>query len=484
MSNSRRMHLTLLDEATIEERKYEIESKRKRGKMQTVWDVIQYLMPNYEPADKMIEWHQAMQLTKVIKGGVRSGKTYALCTEDVAVSYINRPMTHITLAPTWDNMLQTVIPVFKEICERNGLQYTWTMSSQEFKIFHGRGKKDIATILCIGADAFFKGVTAASGSVNEPFSIAKEKILIFHERVSHPESRRLSEVWGGTAEPDKMNWGYEYYDKEKIDTKELYADTITTYGNRHLAKEYIQKLERKYDAKMREVYMLGKHVNLVQSPVYHQFGDNRLIDRREIPRLRDDDIIIIGFDFNVGHMCAAMGRITAEKRRLFQDKEYQLENSNTEELINFIIDDYLYKWSGAPYPEELPLLLVTGDATGKSRKTSSQRTDYKIIRDALQAAMIKFRMYIPEKNPDVVDRINDVNKMFETGQFVIANDLKGTIRDRGLVQWKQGAVKFVVDKSKEDVTHLSDAGDYMALLAKRIISSSGGEIGMRRREMR
>jgi hypothetical protein len=474
--------LSLLDQALNEEKKLAIEKnrgKRKSAAIESVYDVMKFLLPNYEPNDKMKLWHEARQMEKGIKGGVRSGKTYGLAANAITLSYINRPYIHLSLTPTWDNAIETVVPVLEELCTDNGLPFTWIEGKGIFRIHH---EGTAATILIVSAEGFFKGITAASGDVNEPFSIAKDKVMVWRERISHPKSKRLEKAWGGTAEPEKMNWGHEYFDKDIIDTKDIYVTRVTTYDNKHLSKQYIKSLEEMYDSKMREVYMKGKHVNLVQLPTYHQFDLERNVNHNaKVHNLgRGIRTMILSFDFNVDPMCAA--EITKFGRVYIQTAEYKISNSNTAALCTFIIDTLDVRYATDEDKKKISIV-ITGDASGRQRKTSAFKTDYRIIMDAFESADYKFTMYVPEENPRVRDRVNIVNALLETRRFLIDETCKYSITDRGLVQWKESAEGFVIDKSKADRTHMSEACDYGLMVVPRL-DEDESEIDIYTREQR
>jgi hypothetical protein len=440
------------------------------------------LLPNYKPLPKLEEWHSAPQLEKGIKGGVRSGKTYSLMAEALLSAYTNRPYFHLSLSPSFDNACDTVVVVLEELCEKNGLEYKWIKSNRLFRFNLKDQKDDPANILIYGADMSFKGITAASGDINEPFSIPKRQIYIWWERISHPEAVRLVRLWGGTAEPDKMQWGWEYWEKKNIIDDRSYITTITTYDNKYLSDDYIVRLADKYDSRMREVYMLGKNINLSADRAYYAFDSEASVipipnsplerggstaepGRRGV--LQQNNTLILGFDFNVDPMCAVEMIVEGDTR--IQTDEYVIHSSNTGELCEFIIARLKEKYDG-----ELDII-ITGDASGHSKKSSSLgSTDYSIIKEYFDQSGYKVDYRPPRKNPPVRERINYANKMFETGKYLITRNCKLSIRDRGLVTWKQETDGFVIDKSRPDISHLSDAGDYALWASRSVENTSDG----------
>lgn len=458
--------VTLLEQALNEEKRIQTESRRSKSKKAEPWEVLKMLLPNYVPNDIMKAWHKKTQLEKGIKGGVRSGKTYGLAANAIAVSYINRPYVHLSMCPSWGNVIETVVPCLEELCKENGLAYEWLESKGEFKIFHGSSDDETANILFVSGESFFKGLTAASGDCNEPFSIPKKTVLVWRERISHPKAKRREIAWGGTAEPEKMNWGFEYYERDIIETDDIFVTRVPTYVNTHLSKKYISSLEKMYDSKLREVYMEGKHVNLVQLPAYHEFEPERNINRnKKVFEMRQGiRTMILSFDFNVNPMCCA--EITKYGKVYIQTAEYKLGNSNTAKMCEYILDSLDMRYSDEE--KKRISLIITGDASGRQRKTSAFKTDYAIIKEYFDNSPYVYTLAVPQENPRVRDRVNIVNALMERKKFLIDQSCKYSITDRGLVQWKESAEGFVLDKTKQDRTHMSDACDYGLMIVSRL----------------
>jgi hypothetical protein len=111
-----------------------------------------------------------------------------------------------------------------------------------------------------------------------------------------------------------------------------------------------------------------------------------------------------------------------------------------------------------------PGVIIVGDASGKSQKTSSAgETDYTIITEALTAAGITWSNRTPDSNPPVKDRVNQVCAKLRSadGQAHLWFNpkCKETIQDMRRVAWKVGATA-VIDKSDPKRTHASDALGY------------------------
>ncbi len=222
--------------------------------------------------------------------------------------------------------------------------------------------------------------------------------------------------------------------------------------------------------------MMGKNINLSADRAYYAFDSERSVINNSPSLLSFPSPslgmqkIILGFDFNVDPMCAVELMIEGDVR--IQVDEYVIHSSNTGELCEYIIQRFNEK-----YTKNDISLLITGDASGKALKTASfGKSDYMIIKEAFERAGFLFNMYVPNTNPPVRDRINFANMLFETGKYKIVKKCKQSIKDRGLVTWKKGADGFIIDKSRKDVSHLSDAGDYALWASRKIESEREGNV--------
>lgn len=466
--------LSLFEQVQIAEKEKEIAAKTAIKAGMTGSQMLRVLLPNYDQQPKSIRFHDAIQLHKGLRGGVRSGKTYTNEAEAIRVSYLNRPYYHLSISPSSDLAAVTVVPTLIELCEGSNLQFDWQKSNNLFQIIWGHQKKDIANILIFGAEGNFKGITAASGDMNEPFSIKKDKFLVWWERISHPKAKYMLREWGGTAEPDKMTWGHEYYKMES--TKDIYLDTITTYDNKYLSKEYIRSLEDKYDPKMRLVYMLGECVNLSANKAFHSF-DNRiniLKYQSVIDKVlsRAQNAIVISYDFNVNPMTATEWYINGKES--IQLDEYKVASSNTRELTELVIHRIIERYGLTPKTKDKYSFIITGDASGKRGDTRSQdrtQNDFTQIKSIFDQHkdVIRYKIVVPEKNPFVWDSVVYTNNRFFSKTAFICDNCVNTIEDVELVTWKTGADGFHLDKSNADRTHLSDTLRY-ALWNTRVLT--------------
>lgn len=143
----------------------------------------------------------------------------------------------------------------------------------------------------------------------------------------------------------------------------------------------------------RELYMAEPAD--AEGRVYRPFG----------PENVDSDIedsggdILVGMDFNVNPMAAAIGSRVADQLHIWD--EITIPNGNTEMMA----EELKQRFPGRR-------ITVYPDPSGKARKTSAPvgQTDFTILRSA------GFRVTAPNAAPPVVDRINEVNAMICNAQ--------------------------------------------------------------------
>lgn len=226
----------------------------------------------------------------------------------------------------------------------------------------------------------------------------------------------------------------------------------TTYlDNSFIDPDYKLKLDalKFQDENYYNIYALGNWGSVRNAErVYHQFNRNLLFTYSN--DLNYDDVII-SFDFNVNPMCAVM--LLYYNDKYYQVKEWKVNNSNTEEVAE-LVAEYLINCN------IINSVILTGDASGRAKGTKGFMSDYEIIQKVFHKAGVKYILRIPPANPPVRDRVNYVNKMFQTEKFYINESCIHSLQDRELITWKKGAEGFHIDKSDPDLTHLSDAADY------------------------
>jgi hypothetical protein len=379
--------------------------------------------------DKLLEpqrklWESKKFMPALVEG-YGAGKTYIHALYSLYLSSVNAGLPGMMVSPTYKLAKRTTMHTIKEMMDKAGLNYTINKNDNEIRIKNWDG------LIWWGSGDdpnSLRGPNLAWAGIDEPFIQSEDVFDQMIARVRHPEAT-LSKIFL-TGTPEELNWGA----KVCIDEPEKYdVDLITgsTRDNFHLPPEYLQRLLSSYSENQIKAYVDGAFVNLTKGRVYDSF------DRVKSNDVRTDIAnheIVIGVDFNVSKMCAAIGaRIGKEKIHWFD--EVVLKDSDTFEMAEVLSR----KYHGAKlYP----------DPSGSARHPSSTRTDHAILRDA-GFIVIAHKGHVPVKS-----RVNAMNAKFRNEQMTVdVAKCKECAIDLERVVWRGS------DLDKRDMarTHMSDA---------------------------
>jgi hypothetical protein len=147
--------------------------------------------------------------------------------------------------------------------------------------------------------------------------------------------------------------------------------------------------------------LYGEWIEIQDEVIYHQY-DSAAQYRKDKWRPRPETPIMISFDFNIGD-----GKPLSACAMAYQDGEFHvfdeviIDGARTEEAIQEFFDREIIV-PGKKYE-------LYGDASGKARHTSSKRSDYEIIKEALERNNIDYKYLVPLANPAIRTRHNTIN---------------------------------------------------------------------------
>lgn len=252
--------------------------------------------------------------------------------------------------------------------------------------------------------------------------------------------------------PSKKHWSYWLFIK-KIDPLEStplkedqYASILMNPQDNieNIDEDYITEVLDNLSPAQRDRFKLGLFSNDDDGLAYYAFDRDKNV--KEIPpeSFKYHGQKAIGMDFNVMPMTAVIGFYIG--KTFYVISEAFLENSDTYKMT-----DYLIK-SGHAGANVYP------DSTGRNRKTSG-KSDHKILEDAGFSIM-------GTRNPLVIDRVNNVNRLLSEGRLIISPKCKKLINDLEKVSWKDGDLD---QKSDKMLTHISDALGYWLWAVDNIV---------------
>ncbi len=230
-----------------------------------------------------------------------------------------------------------------------------------------------------------------------------------------------------------------------------------TYANTYLDSADIDSLADKYDERFAAQELKGEFV-IFQGAVYYTFNRKKNAGdvAFKVAQYNPDLPLDLCCDFNVDPMAWVVtqkgihGESGLAEIRVID--EFFVKNTNTMDVCEMFKDRY---------PNHDAGLYLYGDATGKARHSSSNKTNWKIIQNELAAYAPIMR--VPTRNPAERDRINAVNGVTCNSRGVrrlqVNPKCKKTIRDLEQVAFKEGTSQ--IDKKRSlELTHMSDALGY------------------------
>ena len=241
--------------------------------------------------------------------------------------------------------------------------------------------------------------------------------------------------------PSKKHWSYWLFEKhlDPVDNVPVDKDKYTSLlmnpkdNLDNIDPEYITEILDNLPEAQRKRFKDGEFTTDDDGAAYYAFDRDKHV--KEVDRSFYTGQRCIGMDFNVQPMTAVIGHYVNKKFYIIS--EAYLENSDTFKMSTHLIKN---GHRGANiYP----------DSTGSNRKTSGI-SDHQILQN--DGFKIQFT-----RNPLVVDRVNNINRLLREERIIIDPSCKKLINDLEKVSWKDGSLDQKTDKM---ITHISDALGY------------------------
>ena len=389
-------------------------------------------------ADKLLS-SQARHI--MLFGGSRSGKTF-LAVRALIIRASKEKSRHVILrlnfnhikTSIWLDTLPKVLKIsFPDLTvEWNKTDYYITLpNGSEVWVGGLDDEKRVEKIL---------GKEYSTMYFNECSQIPYKSIQIALTRLAEKNTLKKKAYYDQNP-PGKKHWSYWLFEK-KLDP----VDNIPVEPSRYASilmnpkdnldnidPEYITEILDNLPEAQRKRFKDGEFSADDDGAAYYSFS-------------REDHVVSInssyktgqrcvGCDFNVQPMTAIIGHYVNKKFYVFE--EAFLENSDTFKMSSHLIK---HGHRGANvYP----------DSTGSNRKTSGI-SDHTILKN--DGFNIQHT-----RNPLVIDRVNNVNRLLRDGRIIIDPSCRKLINDLEKVSWKDGSLDQKTDKM---LTHISDALGY------------------------
>lgn len=297
---------------------------------------------------------------------------------------------------------------------------------------------------------------------NEEDAEIYDEIKMRVGRLSHVNEKFII----SPCNPDSpSHWVYNYFMLTKFPTRFVFYSVTT--DNPFLPKSYVKQLKEELPHKVAQRMIYGKWIELTKEVIYFEFDheknyrDYRYKINRKYP-------IWIGWDFNIGlgkPLSVVLIQYIDDVFHVFD--EIVIEGMRTldscEELSNRGFIDYNTKY------------YLSGDATGKSRDTRSNKSDWDIIKKFFSnytnadGKKINFELRVPISNPRIRQRHNIVNAYCyndnQKRRLFVYKDAQMAMKGLRLTKLKKGST-YQEDDSP-DYQHITTALGYVVFQAKR-----------------
>ena len=371
----------------------------------------------------------------------------ALCQEVVRYSYENKGRTGLVGAPTYPMLRDATVASLCELLDDVKIAFDMNKSTNTMTIPEVGSR-----ILFRSLDEYerLRGTSLAWFGVDELTYVPEQAWLRLEARLRDPKADLLGGFGVGT--PNGFDWVYRRFRADPVKGSELIE--AKPFENRHVldrTPDYYERLQASYDEQFYRQEVLGEFVNTRSGQVYYGFERKEHVGQFE---LQNDAPLLWTWDFNLHPMCSLICQ--QKDDAVYVLDEIVLDSSSTPEVC----DEFLVR-----YGEHSAGLQVYGDATAKSRQTSSGLSDHHIIRDFITTnRRLKGKFMFGSSNPAVRDRVNTVNARLRNAsgerRLAIDEKCKELIQDLEQVCYKPGSSQLDKDSDSRR-THLSDALGYL-----------------------
>lgn len=378
----------------------------------------------------------------MLYGGSRSGKTF-ISVYAIIVRACKVKSRHVILRLNFNHIKTSIwldtLPKVLKICFPN-LSADWNKSDFYVTLPNGSeiwvagldDEKRVEKIL---------GKEYSTIYFNECSQIPYRSIQIALTRLAEKNELKKKAYYDENP-PSKKHWSYWLFikkldptDNVPVDAEKYDSLLMNPQDNLdNIDEEYISEVLNNLSEAQKRRFKDGEFSSDDDGVAYYSFDREKhvqVIDKKLLTGQR-----LIGMDFNVQPMTAVIAHYTNGKFYIFQ--EAFLENSDTFKMV-----DHLNR-NGHRGANIYP------DSTGKNRKTSG-KSDHHILQES------GFKVQYT-RNPLVVDRVNNINRLLMDERIVISPDCKKLINDLEKVSWKDSQLD---QKSDKMLTHISDALGYL-----------------------
>ena len=324
--------------------------------------------------------------------GYGAGKSRTMCAWTVMLALDNPNTLGVMFAPTGPLVRDVVIRTMEDFLEQYEIPYEFRASPlPEFKLLLPEGP---VTVLCRSMENWARiiGLNASFICADEidtsKIEIARRAVDKFLGRLRAGNRRQL----GLFSTPEGFGILYSMFVEEgsKPD-RALYKGR--TADNPYLPPDFLDAMRENYSPALFKSYTEGEFCLLTQAAVYPEF--NRELNRSDISKPSEDDVLWVGVDFNVDRCMMAICIDRADGVHLVQEWVAR----DTPGVIERLRMEY-QAWI------DHGQLIVCPDASSQSRSSKNAGiSDFGLMKQA------GLRVQTQSSNPFIRDRVLTLNTL-------------------------------------------------------------------------
>jgi len=345
--------------------------------------------PRIKLLPHQLEFIKSNALHTALCGGYGSGKSEGAVLKTIQKK-LELPGVNVAYyLPTYPLIEDVAFPKFEALLIQHGVQYDLNKSYKNITTPYGK-----IILRSMDNPSRIIGYEVGYSLIDEVDILPKDKMkdvfskIIARNRVKLPDGK--SNITDVVGTPEGYLWMYEYFIKNGNKNRKIIH--AKTKSNPFLPESYIETLKETYTEQQLLAYLEGEFVNLTSGSVYYNY-DRDLNNTNEVAG--PTDTIHVGIDFNIGNMHAIIHKIG----------KYPLA---VDEITKAHDTDHVAELLRQRYPDNR--IYCYPDASGKNRSSNATITDIGILKKA------GFEVKANSRNPLVMDRVKNMNRMFLNGK--------------------------------------------------------------------
>lgn len=379
--------------------------------------------------------------------GIGSGKSYIGAHYIIKRTLDYPKALHFIGANSYSQLRDSTLAALFSVLQDLNIPFSYNQNHGLLEFGYGR-------ILCKTMDNYnmLRGIEIATFYLDEVRDLKREAFDMIMGRLRDRKAYKLEGRL--TTSPSGHNYLYDYFDPQGEKNNPNFGIIhATSYANTHLPAGYIDSLKSQYSEKFFRQEILGEFVNIQSDTIYYAFDEKLSLIKSY--NVNDRYPICISYDFNIGvgkPMSVAIFQYIDNIFYFFD--EVVIEGTRTEDTLDEMEARGLFDLSRH--------YIVHGDASGNSRTTNYNRTDYDIIRKRLSNIDISFEIDVPNANPPVRKRHIIVNGQLKNANgntsIYVTKNCKTIIK--GLKQAKLRDKASYVEDDSDSFQHVTTAMGY------------------------